>query len=473
MVRQAVLWSLLWASCAAFGGQLTATLDHRESLLGEPLLLRVEARGEATLEKMDLSPLASDFEIFAVTHTSQGEGKSARSRLEATLYPLREGTLRIPPLNIGQTVSKALQLEVRADPDLTLQARLTPNTLHERQQATLVVDIRDHADRQWARPGQLEVPGLLLRPLAEMQREEGEGPDRITVREFRWSILALKADHYTVKLPMLDTYRLGTRLRLPPPSAALEVRALPSYLPVAVPIGKPVLEASVETSVAASRAVVGQPFRWSLRIRADGVTADGLRQLLRLPQGEQDGLRFYPAEYALEEDKTTGMNTLTVAVPVSPLRAGQVPLPALTLPYFDPQTQRMEQARVAATSLAVSDPFWQRVAIAAASLLGLIVAGVALRAGHGAWQRRRTLQAALAKIAQAADAPALAQAVCRFSSAPYPATLRQWLARVPERRPLPALVDELEQACFATQPGPGLPALKQRWLAALKGQRII
>jgi hypothetical protein len=467
MVRGLWLLGLLLATGSAFGAQLGATLDRRESVLGQPLQLRLEARGLATLEDVDLSALADRFEVFAVTQAGEGEGRSARARLDATLYPLREGVFTIPPLRAGQLVSKPVEVEVKPDPDITLRTRFVQTQLHERLQTLLVVEIRDRADRQWTRPARLEIPGLLLRPLPETQREEteesAEGPRRITVREFRWAALALKAGHYAAKLPMLDAYQLGTRLRLPLPDAVLSVSALPAWLPVAVPVGKPVLE----VQSAPQQATVGEPFQWTLRIVAEGITAEGMKRLLRLPEGEQNGLRFYTAQYGAEEDKETGRDVLAVVVPVLPARAGEPHLPAVTLPWFDPHTQRLEQVRVEAVGVAVSDPFWRRLALIAAALAAAGAAAFAFRQGRRLWRRREERAAALRRVAGAGDAWQLAQAVCSFSKAPHPGTLRQWLSRSADTQSCARLVEELEQACYGTQAGHDLAGLKQGWIAAL------
>jgi len=468
MVRRLALLGLLLASCPALAAQLTATLDRRESILGEPLLLHLEARGETTLEGMDLSVLGGDFEVLAVTQGSEGQGKAARSRLEATLYPRRDGTLRIPPLVAGRSVSKPIEVAVKPDPDITLHTRFAQAELHERQQTLLIVEIRDRADRQWMRPSRPEIPGLLLRSLPESQREETEetadGPRRTSVREFRWVALALKADHYAAKLPMLDAYRLGTRLRLPLPVAVLDVHALPAYLPVAVPVGKPLLE----TRGVPRQASVGEPFQWIVRVAADGITVEGMKQLLRLPEGEREGLRFYAAQAVVEEDKSTGRDTLEFVVPVLPTRAGAPRLPEVTLPYFDPRTQRLEQVRVDGIAVPVSDPFRRRLALVGGALAAALGAGFAWWRGRRVWQRRRQRTAALLRVAQAGSAPDLAQAVCRFSAVPHPATLRQWLARLPDRQAWAQLVEELEQARFGAGPAGEMEPLKRRWLAALE-----
>lgn len=477
---KALLLCLLWASGAALAAPpsrpLTASLDRYASTLGEPLLLRVQGRDPTVLENLDLSPLAGDFEVFAVTRSDEGAGKSSRARLEATLYPLHAGSLLIPPLGAGSNASRPLRLAVQPDPDMTVQARISPAARYERQQAMLTVEIRDRADRQWSRPLLPDVPGLLLRPATESQREENDAAGRVTLWTFRWSLLTLHAGHYRLKLPMLDTYRLGMRLRLPLPVAPIDVAALPSYLPVTVPVGRPVVDTVMPPSGAtgAARQVrVGRPFRWTLHVRGDGITPDALRQLLHLPQGERDGLRFYPATYALEQDRATGMSTLTVEVTVLPLHGGVARLPTLRLPYFDPLAQRIEQVDVAATPLTVRDPFWRRAALLAAAVLGLLAAGGALWLAWRVWRGRRARRDALDRVARAADAAELARAVCRFAPVPHPTTLRQWLMRAPERRPLASLVDELEQACFGAVPTRTLPVLKQAWLSALQGQRLI
>jgi hypothetical protein len=360
---------------------------------------------------------------------------------------------------------------VNEDPDLAVSASFAPDAIYERQRSILLIAVRDKADRQWTPPARLEAPGLLLRPLGERQFEEGVSPERVSVRELRWEVLGLKGDRYALKLPMLDAYQLGRRLRVPLPTAPLEVRALPSYLPVAVPVGKP----GFTGDLPAREGKVGQALLWVLRVSAPGFTPDAARQLLRLPPNEQKGerknerggLRFYPPNFHEEEASEHGPRALRIEIPFVPTAAGEARVPALTLPYFDPATQRMEQVAVASAVIKISDPFWERVAWTAAGMAALILAWFALRAGRRLWQEQRARRAALARVTQALTAQELARAVCAFSKAPQPYTLRQWLAVSPKREGLKFLVDELEQACFSAQTEHDLHAMKQRWLAAL------
>lgn len=463
MVRAAVTVLLVLAAHSG-AAQLLARLDVRESRLGEPVVLHVEAHGRnVSLDEAELPDLSADFEVFSITRSSDAN----RSQLEATLYPLHTGVLQVPAIAAAGARSAALTLRVTEDPDLTLDAKFVPDRMFERQASVLLIAIRDKADRQWSPPAQLQAPGLLLRPLGERQYEEGTGPQHVNVRELRWEVLGLKGDHYALKLPMLDAYQLGRRLRVPLPVAPLEVRALPAYLPVTVPVGKPAL--SVEPLP--TRARVGMAQLWVLRIASPGFTPDAARALLRLPEGGHDGVRFYPASFHQESSKQ-GAPALRIEIPIVFTRAGTVRLPALSLPYFDPVTQRMEALPLAAARIEVSDPFWRRVAGVAGVVLLLLITGFGLYWGRALWERRQARRAALRRVAQATTTGALVQSVRAYALAPHPHTLRQWLARRPNRPDLQSLVEDLERVHFGAASNTDLAAVKQRWLAALGGQRL-
>lgn len=462
MVRRCVFLLLLLLALPLHAGQFSAKLDRSEGRLGEPVLLQLELRGnDASLDELDLGALALDFEVFSITRSAEAR----LARLEATLYPLRSGALTITALTVAGNTSKAIHFMAQDDPDLSLQASFTPDKLFERQRSVLLLSIRDKADRQWTAPTRLDVPGLLLRPLGEKQFEQGEGEARVNVRELRWEVLGLKPGHYPLQLPLLDGYQLGRRLRMPLPVAPLEVQALPGYLPVAVPVGKP----DVMVDLPAREAQVGRPLLWVLRIAAPGFTPDAARTLLHLPQGEQHGLRFYPA--SIQTDITEPETpALRIEIPVLPLRSGLARIPTLNLPYFDPRSQRIEQVPIPGIEFDPVNPFWQKLRHIGLFVASLMACGFLLYQGRLRWEAQAARRAARQGIAQAANAGELLHAVCAHARAPQPITLRQWLQRQAWQDQFEQLVEALEQARFGSEPeAADLNALKQSWLAALKG----
>ena len=465
MVRQVLSVLLFALVCDAHAAQLIARISAQESRLGEPLMLQVEARGRnLSLDELELSALATDFEVFNINRSREGE----RAQLEATLYPLRAGTLIVPAIAVNGIRSKPLAITVSEDSDLTLASRFAPDTIYERQRSILLITLRDKADRQWTPPAKLEAPGLLLRPLGEKQFEEGTGPERVSVRELRWEVLGLKRDRYALSLPMLDGYQLGRHLRVPLPRAPLEIRALPSYLPVTVPVGKP----SFTSDVPRREGKVGQALLWVLRVSAAGFTPEAAQALLHLPRGEHSGARYYPASFREEAESEQGPHALRIEIPLVPLTSGALRLPALNLPYFDPHTQRVEQIALDASVIKISDPLRQRVITMAAGIAAVFVAGLALRASRRCWHKYRARRAALERVANAGNVQEMTRAVCAFSAPPHSPTLRQWLTLWPSREALKPLVDDLERACFSARAEHDLRALKQRWLGALKQLRI-
>jgi hypothetical protein len=468
VVRACFVIVLILTLGTANAAQFTAQLDKHETTLGEPLMLRLQSTdAKASVADLDLSPLRRDFEVFASSHTRADELRSGRllavDTLEVTLYPLHAGQLAIPPLTLGLRKSRPLVVTVAADPELAVRTFFTPDELFERQQGILTIELRDQGQYQWSPPTNLAVPDLQFRPLNEFQHEERTARGPAIVHRFRWAALPLRADRYLIKLPMLDGYKLGTRLRLPLSPVALYAQALPAYLPVAVPIGKPRLR--LEPLL--QQGTLDQPFTWTIRVTADGITADGLRQLLRIPEGEQACWLFYHAQASLEEDSNTGARTIRLDVPMKPLQAGDLTLPNLRLPYFDTQLQRVGAVQIKGPELRIVNPPWERMRVAGAAIVALALAGLAgWRLGH-LWRQHLERQSALKRIREAADVAELVHAIRAFASAPEPLTLDQWARRYGADAKVRDLVQQLRDARYGQQQQADLEDLKRHWLAAL------
>ena len=111
-----LLLSLLWATLAQAEPLLQASVDRTRLQAGESLELTLESQDVTQFGKPDLRALEGDFEVRGTRqlnslHTLDGETR-ASTRWIITLLPRRSGSLRIPELQLGQSRSQAIDLQV-------------------------------------------------------------------------------------------------------------------------------------------------------------------------------------------------------------------------------------------------------------------------------------------------------------------------------------------------------------------------
>jgi len=416
--------------------------------MGEPLLLRITSA--ANLSELDLAPLKTDFEIFSQATSSSTRNGREQSVLDLTLYPLRSGKLTLPSLMLGSARTRTLPIEIQPT-FVSLRAWLDPAVPMEREPTTLHLEIRDDGSLGWDMPKQLEAPHTTLRPLPEQLREEQHEGAPSIVHVYRWRVLPLKHGSLNIAFGMLDANKFGQRLRFPLSAVSFRVQPAPTYLPLHLPIGKPILR----TAALPKQITAGQPVAWHVDIFAPGLSSEGALKLLQY--AAPPGLRFYaPSVTPITLD---GNDALRITLTFVAERHAET-FPALRLPYFDPQRQRIEALDIPAARLKVRDPLREKIILGA-----LLISGVLLLAWIGykarPWLRRWRIKRAWLAHIQAAHNPAdLYRALTQQSPWQAP-TLQHWPATLHAD---PALRAQLEQACFgAQQPDISFTDLRQRW----------
>lgn len=428
------------AVSAAHAARLNATLDKKTAALGEPIQLRVLAN--ADLGALDLSPLQVDFEVFSSAVSGGTLKGKAQSVLDATLYPLRAGKIMLPPLTLGAARSQPLTLEVQPAQAL-VRAWVNPDTPMVREPATLHLEIRDEGDLSWNAPTQLVAPHIHLRPETERSSEVHQDGRALQVREYRWTLLALKSEGQSVAFPMLDAYKFGQRLRFPVTRVNFRAVPAPSYLPLYLPIGRPL----VRSEAPPEEIFIGRPASRVLDIDAPGLSAEGAIQSLRFDAPR--GMRMYAPGVA--PVKIDGRDGLRVTLSFVVEDAAGSTFPAIRLPYFDPKTQRIETVDLPAAPLTVRDPLREKIYLTGWILVLALGLGWLGMKGWPWIMRWRAKRAWLARLDAAGNAAALYRALTR--DAPWRAhSLRDSVQKLKAEA---QLVDALECLRF----GAGAPEI--------------
>lgn len=467
-----------WASAA-----LVAHMDKHEIALGEPVTVILQAEHtKASLDGLALKALQADFDVYrrsSDTQTQTIRGRQVTSQtMTLVLYPLHSGRVLFPALRFAGASSRPLALMVHASgadvPRVQFKLALDPERLLARQTARLVLDITDDGSLQWS-PLRLQLPAAVhVRELASSQHEEMLNGASVTVHRRAWAIMPLRAGSSVVNLPMLEAIKFGNRLRYALPSLQFDTRPAPAYLPVYVPIGK----IEVSSRPPTGTLVLNRPVNWMLTVRGTGLSAEGLTKLLPAFT-DNNALRFYPAQIEQVGDANALVQTWRLTLPFQPLRAGNMRLPTLVLPYYDPLSGRLESVVIQPSIMTAVNPLWHqfaRFAVIAGLLAVLTWLAYIYWRQYQRWQVRR---ASLLRVEAAANCSELSQALRDFDSGDgglRAATLNQWLVAMAqchgENATLRQLVQQLQACCYGVScAGENYQDLRQSAITVLRSVR--
>lgn len=375
MVRHTFLFMLLaalWWSSAAAAGELSASVDRTQVSRDGYVLLtlklvnsdtRLRARGVSP--NVDLTLLSDDFEV-GVPHTKnrfnlyRGQGRST-SELEVELFPRHLGTLTIPPFRIAGLETKPISILVMTptknpSPDVFVRSGVTRNQVWLRQQTEVYLDLYYRVDLKDARLGEhidTDPLDIDLDKLPQGKRKASIGAYTYHVQRIGWALMPLHSGKLVVTLPELWAQTTeGEKFHSPPQKQVITVKALPPTVPPLTIVGKPQLTRDLTRHTG----TVNELTSWTVTLKAP-TALDALPQTL--PTGElPKQFKFYFDRPELHKDvRSSGVEAVaTYAVSAIPLTAGTFRIPALEIPYFDPDTGRMSTVKQPAVPLTVSAP---------------------------------------------------------------------------------------------------------------------
>lgn len=375
-----LLWLVLllpWLAQAA----PRAWLDRDRVQFGESVTLNVETDARGGREP-DFSVLDVNFRRLGTSSSTQlsivNGQQTARTIWAVALEPLQEGVIGIPALDVGQEKTEALSLTVTAasaaatgasGEDVFIEIDAAPESPYVQQQVRYIVRLYYGVTLL---EGQLEEPqadGAQLRRLGQdINYYRTVGQRRYQVVERRYALVPETSGTLTVPGPRFSgralrsgSYgsMLGTNARLATrgESVSLDVRPRPAGSPDPwLPARSVMIE---DESAAPGTPTVGEPITLTLRLHAQGLSAEQLPELV-LPRIE--GAEVYPdQETTQNRDDGEWMRGERVRkFAVVPTRPGRLRLPALDIPWWNVDVDRVAHARLPARE-------WQVAAAAGTS----------------------------------------------------------------------------------------------------------
>lgn len=348
----------------ALQAQTRAWLDRAQVEAGETVTLNIQTDVDGA---PDYSPLRTDFELGAQSRNRQVEwvnGRMQRRTLHGvSLVPKRQGTLNLPPLQIGAARTPALRLQVTA-------ARPAPNdgsavafvetsvddpTPYAQQSVGVVVRLY-YAAQLASGSLVLDTPeGASLQVVGEDRSDVREvGGRRYNVAERRYLLIPERSGPLQLPGARFEGRTAGSffddffgrsgdgTLRAASPAQTLQVRAQPVDAPQP---WLPLQDLRLRYLSAAQRARSGEAVTIEVEAIAVGATRAQFTGLPVPDLGAQAQVFAEPAQY---EETFTGSSPqlkVTRRYSIVPRDAGTLTVPGLQMQWWD---VRGAQARRAA-----------------------------------------------------------------------------------------------------------------------------
>ncbi len=364
---------LLLQAANAFGATITAEVSRNPVSIDETFELIFEADG-AVDDEPDFSPLEHDLEILSRSQSQSirmiNGDYSRTTRWALSVMAKRAGQLTLPAISFGSDRSQPLSILVREaaqpDPassgeDMFMEVSVEPETAYVQQQ--LIFHLRIYravniVDASLSAP-QFNDPDIIVEQLGEEQNFETQRNGRrylvsqIDYLAFPQASGTLTLEPITFQTRVMQQSRhrfdmfgqAGAIKRIRSKALSIEIKPIPKnatgpWLPLTN------LQLSASWPKANPEFRVGEPVTRTLAIVADGVTAVQLPEIhTEIPPG----FKQYPDQPMLQDHKDeNGVTAIRQEkIALVPTRPGAHVLPAITVRWWNVQTNRQEVARIA------------------------------------------------------------------------------------------------------------------------------
>lgn len=370
--RSLLLIACLLSSSWSMAATLTATVDRKEVMHDEYVVLTLSLvnsdtrlRAQGISPNVDLTLLTDDFELGVPReehrfNISRNHGRST-SEITVELFPKRAGDFIIPAFTVDGVSSEPIHLRVHkgsaeTNPEIFARSGVTNDSAWQREQIIAYLDLYHRIELKSAKLGgniDTEPLQLELHKLEQTQREERVGGVTYNVVRTAWAITPLLSRDYTLYLPdiWIETGD-GRRIRLPFEKQHIKVRALPDDVPPLAMVGRPILN---QTSFS-EPLQVNHATPWTITIRAPVSPAAFPEELPALDMPDTIKMYSDATQRTIDQSSAPVMGIATYRNYIIPLSAGDFSLPAIRIPYFDPDRGAMDIATLDSRKFSVKPP---------------------------------------------------------------------------------------------------------------------
>ncbi len=376
MHLRTVWWLLFvcgyWLAWPVWAAEIQVSVDRNPVNLNESFQITFSASAEPD-GSPDFTPLRDNFEILNQQRSSNASwlnGKSSRSeQWILNVMAKQAGELLIPPVAFGADTSKPIKVVVSdapvsasSDDEVFLEVQATPENPYVQSQVLYTLKLYRRVQITQASLNEPEIKDAVVEKLGEdstystqvngldywvTERKYAIFPQQSGV--FTIAPLALTAEVVAAQRPRFNGFfnrQITETRRVSSKAVTLTVQPIPQEYKDPLWLSAQAVDLQQSWSDGRLQTTVGEPLTRTIRLTAKGTTVGQLPELA----GQQtlDGIKTYPDQPVLNEDKQSDglIAVREEKIAYIPSKAGAYTLPALTLSWFNTQTQKIEVARL-------------------------------------------------------------------------------------------------------------------------------
>jgi hypothetical protein len=370
-----LIWLLILPVQAA---QIQASVNRNPVNLNESLQITFSAN-ETPDGNPDFTPLKENFQILNQQRSSNMSwinGKATRNeQWIVNVMPKQAGELLIPPIAFGSDSSQPLKLKVTDAPpvhadssaEIFLQVQASPEKPYVQSQVLYTLKLYRRVQITQASLNEPEFKDGLVEKLGEdsTYSTQVNGVD-YWVTERKYAIFPQQSGVFTIPPLTLTAEVVGEQRpqfngffnrqitetrRVSSEAITLNVQALPASFTDPAWLSAESLQLKETWSSNDLKTKVGEPLTRTITLIAKGSTVGQLPELSK--PLNMDGIKTYPDQPVLNEDKQSDglVAQREEKVAYIPSQPGQYNLPAVSISWFNTQTQQVETAQLPAVTI--------------------------------------------------------------------------------------------------------------------------
>jgi hypothetical protein len=377
------LWVLMsvWLGLTTnlFAADITATTDRNPVNIDESFRIIFSAN-DSPDDDPDFSPLEQDFDIVSQTSSTNSSwvnGKTTKTiQWTLTVMAKQAGNLTIPAVKFGNDSSQSASIQViqgtvpktmNTDEDMFLDVEASPQNPYVQSQVLYTLKLYTRIDIAQARLNEPELTDAVIEKLGDDNSYNTQVKGvAYTVSERKYAIFPQKSGSMTIKPLVLTaevlansrpsfngffSHQMTKTKRVESKAITLNVKPVSAEFTGKHWLSAEKLYLKQEWSGDIKQIKVGEPLTRTLSILAKGTTVGQLPELNRAKS--EDQLKVYPDQPVLQEQKKPDgvVAFREEKIALIPSKTGDYSLPAIEIPWFNTQTQKMEIATIPATTL--------------------------------------------------------------------------------------------------------------------------
>lgn len=375
-----ILWfGLLWIGLLpARAASIQTSINRNPVHLNESLQITFSS-SETPDGSPDFSPLKENFDILNQQRSSNMSfvnGKASRNeQWILQVMPKQAGELLIPPITFGSDSSQPLKIKVTDAPaaqpgntaEVFLQVQASPEKPYVQSQVLYTLKLFRRVQITQASLNEPEVKDALVEKLGEdstystqvngldywvTERKYAIFPQQSGV--FTIAPLTLTAEVVSEQRPQFNGFfnrQITETRRVSSEAITLNVQPQPANFTDPAWLSAESLQLQESWSSDNLTTKVGEPLTRTITLVAKGSTVGQLPELAK--PLNLDGIKTYPDQPVLHEDKQSDglVAQREEKIAYIPSQPGQYTLPAISISWFNTQTQQIETAQLPAVTL--------------------------------------------------------------------------------------------------------------------------